>query len=493
MTLAELPVLLALGVVGVTSVALLVYGLNLLYLSWLSLRLTYRAPRLVAEGEEPEVTVQLPIYNERYVAERVIDAAAGIEWPATRLLVQVLDDSDDDTVGIIGARVAEWQARGIRMEHVRRPVRTGYKAGALAHGTNLTSAPFLAVFDSDFVPPADFLRRTIGAFADPQVGFVQARWGHLNETYSWLTRLQSLTIDFHFLVEQPVRSRGGYFTNFTGTAGVWRRKAITAAGGWSAATLTEDLDLSYRAQLAGWRSFYVEDLVVPQELPVAANAYREQQTRWATGSFQCAWRLLGSVVRKAPRPWQAVVHLLAYAVPVLMLTQLACYPVLLYARIGRDPIVDFVQLPLAINLISLAPSIAFTVAQVRRGRRWWHGVPSLLCQIVGAGMSLTIWRALLRSMRPGGEFKRTPKYRIEHSGQAWLDAAYRAPLDPLWLLELTFGAGGLVVGAAAAFNGEYLMAAYAAVIATGFIYVAGASFLQAMESLIVGRRDERTA
>jgi len=490
---SESVVLLALAVVAVTSVILFIYGLNLLYLSWLSLRLPYRAPRRVAIGEEPEVTVQLPVYNERYVAERVIDAAARIEWPASKLLIQVLDDSDDDTVGIVAARVAWWSLRGVRMVHVRRPVRTGYKAGALAHGTGLTTAPFLAVFDSDFVPPADFLRRTVGAFADARVGFVQARWGHLNERYSWLTRLQALSIDFHFLVEQAVRSRGGYFTNFTGTAGVWRREAITAAGGWSAATLTEDLDLSYRAQLAGWSSFYVEDLVVPQELPVAANAYRAQQSRWATGSFQCAWRLLGPVVKTAPRPWQAVVHLLSYGVPVLMLAQLACYPILLAARVNHDGLVDFVRLPLAINLISLAPSVAFTVAQVRLGRRWWHGAPSLLCQVIGAGLSLTIWRALLRSTRAGGEFKRTPKYRIESPGQDWLEATYRTPLDRIWLLEFAFGLAGLAVGVEAVALGEYLMAAYATLIAGGFLYVAGASFVQAVAAPGSVRRGESAA
>ena len=493
MTPAELPLLVALGVVAVTSVALFAYGLNLLYLSWLSLCLPYRAPLHVGAGDEAEVTVQLPIYNERYVAERVIDAAAGIEWPAEKLLIQVLDDSDDDTVGIVAAKVAAWRDRGVRIVHVRRPLRTGFKAGALAHGTQLTSAPFLAVFDSDFVPPADFLRRTIGAFADPQVGFVQARWGHLNEGYSWLTRLQSLSIDFHFLVEQAVRSRGGYFTNFTGTAGVWRQEAIAAAGGWSAATLTEDLDLSYRAQLEGWTSFYVEDLVVPQELPVAANAYRAQQSRWATGSFQCAWRLLGPVVRKAPRRWQAIVHLLSYGVPVLMLIQLACYPVLLAARVNHDTLVDWVRLPLAINLISLAPSVAFTVAQVRRGRRWWHGLPSLLCQVIGAGMSVTIWRALIRSARPGGEFKRTPKYRIESAGQAWLDTAYHSPLDAVWLIELAFGLGGLGIGIEAALVGEYLMAAYATLLATGFLYVASVSFGQSVEFIAAGSRGNRTA
>ena len=491
MTVAELPVLIALAVVAVTSLALFAYGLNLLYLSWLSLRLPYRAPQAVTAGQEQEVAVQLPVYNERYVAARIIDAAAAIQWPADRFAIQVLDDSDDDTSVIVAARVGAWQARGVRIEHVRRPLRTGYKAGALAHGMTLTEAPFLAVFDSDFVPPPDFLTRTMGAFSDSHVGFVQARWGHLNERYSWLTRLQSLSIDFHFLVEQAVRSRGGYFTNFTGTAGVWRRTAIDAAGGWSAATLTEDLDLSYRAQLAGWTSCYVEDLVVPQELPVAANAYRAQQSRWATGSFQCAWRLLGPVIRTAPRPWQAVIHLLSYGIPVLMLTQLACYPVLLYARMSHDPVADLVRLPLAINVISLAPAVAYTVAQVRRGRVWWHGAPGLLCQVIGAGMSLTITRALWRSLSTGGEFRRTPKYRIEGPGQVWSTATYSSPLDPISLLELAVGAAALAVGLGAALWSEWLMALYAGLIGSGFLYVAGASFAQVFVSVgSIGRRRE---
>src|SRR5207248_10694590 len=253
-------------------------------------------------GTLPSVCIQLPIYNERYVAERVLDAVCAIDWPAGRSEVQVLDDSDDDTVQILAARVAHWRARGIRVAHVRRGSRAGFKAGALAYGLGRTSAELIAIFDADFVPPSDFLRRAAGSLVDPRVAFVQARWGHLDEGYSWFTRLQALFIDFHFLVEQAVRSARGYFVNFTGSAGVWRRQAVDDAGGWSAATLTEDLDLSYRAQLRGWRAVYLEDVVVPQELPVSASAYRAQQSRWATGSFQCVARLLLPVLRSRLSP-----------------------------------------------------------------------------------------------------------------------------------------------------------------------------------------------
>ena len=282
---------ITLGIVAVTSLALFGYGLNLIYLTWRATRLKPRHHPFVAAGSEPNVCVQLPIYNERYVAERVIDAVCAMDWPRDRFEVQVLDDSDDETSAIVSRRVARWRHQGVRVSNVMRGTRQGYKAGALAHGLSLTKAPFIAIFDADFVPPRDFLRRMIGAFENPQVAFAQARWGHLDEGYSWFTRLQALVVDFHFLVEQAVRSSRGYFTNFTGTAGVWRRAAIEDAGGWSAATLTEDLDLSYRAQLRGWRSAYLEDVIVPEELPVSIDAYRRQQSRWATGSFQCAFSL----------------------------------------------------------------------------------------------------------------------------------------------------------------------------------------------------------
>src|SRR5579859_2504855 len=325
------------AVLAVTSVLLLAFGVNLLYLTWRATRLEPARHEPAERGAEPTVCVQIPVYNERYVADRVIDAVCAIEWPAARLEVQVLDDSDDDTASIAAARVARWRKRGLRITHVRRAGRAGFKAGALAAGMKLTTAPFIAIFDADFVAPPDFLRRTMGVFSDPAIGFVQARWGHLDEGYSWFTRLQALAIDFHFLVEQSVRSASGYFTNFTGTAGVWRRAAIDDAGGWSDATLTEDLDLSYRAQLRGWKASYLEDLVVPEELPVSIDAYRRQQSRWATGSFQSAFALIGPVLRSRNRAAvkvQAAAHLLAYGVGPVMLAQLACYPVLL-AGFGR--------------------------------------------------------------------------------------------------------------------------------------------------------------
>src|SRR2546427_11057779 len=434
--------------------------MNLLYLTWRATRLRPARPDPAPQGTEPLVCVQIPIYNERYVAERVIEAVGAIEWPANRLEVQVLDDSDDETAPIVDARVAGWRRRGLEVTQVRRQKRTGFKAGALAHGMTLTQAPFIAIFDADFVPPADFLRRTMGVFADESVGFVQARWGHLDEGYSWFTRLQALAIDFHFLVEQAVRSAAGYFTNFTGTAGVWRRAAIEDSGGWSAATLTEDLDLSYRAQLRGWRAAYLENVIVPEELPVSIDAYRRQQSRWATGSFQCAFSLLGAVLwsrNRAVVKVEAAIHLLAYAVGPLMLIQVACYPLLLVtASHYRLPWPLAYASMLAI-LVGASPWIGFMVAQTRRGRSWWSGAHSILFQVVGAGMSLNTLIALVRATRRGGEFVRTPKHRIVERGQEWRDQEYVRVGDPRAAVEAVLGVAALAIVPAAIAADQWLV------------------------------------
>ncbi len=487
---------ITLGVLATSSFALLCFGANLLYLTWSSTRL--RPPRRasIAIGAEPDVCVQVPIYNERYVAERVIDAVCAMEWPLERLEVQILDDSDDETFAIVSRRAAHWRRKGVRVAHVRRGTREGFKAGALAHGLSLTAAPFIAIFDADFVPPRDFLRRTLAVFDDPRVGFAQARWGHLDEGYSWFTRLQALAIDFHFLVEQAVRSAKGFFTNFTGTAGVWRRLAIEDAGGWSARTLTEDLDLSYRAQLRGWRAAYIEDLVVPEELPVSIDAYRRQQSRWATGSFQSAFNLMVPVLRSSNPlavKFQAFVHLVAYGVGPVMLVQLACYPVLLLTA-PHHPFALPWQVGNASALIvaiGISPWLGFMVAQTRRGRPWWSGAPALLCQVVGAGMSLNTLIALARAMRRGGEFVRTPKYRIVERGQEWRDQAYVRVGDPRAAAEGLLGVASLAVVPAALAASQILVAIYSSLFAVGFLAVAALSAVELLEVFALRRLGRR--
>ncbi|MEZ4400104.1 MAG: glycosyltransferase [Kofleriaceae bacterium] len=273
----------------------------------------------------PVVTVQLPIFNERAVARRVIAAACRLDWPRDRLEIQVLDDSTDDTRALCAAEVAAQRAAGVDVVHLHRAERVGWKAGALDAGRAVARGELHAVFDADFVPPPDFLRATVGAFADPQVGLVQARWDHLNRDASLLTQLQALLLDGHFAIEQRGRAAAGACFNFNGTAGVWRASAIAAAGGWQADTLTEDLDLSYRAALAGWRFVYAADVRAPAELPADLLAFKAQQFRWAKGSIECARKLAAPTVR-ARWPWrhrlEALFHLthnLPYLLTLVML------------------------------------------------------------------------------------------------------------------------------------------------------------------------------
>ncbi|MFQ5720351.1 MAG: cellulose synthase family protein, partial [Acidobacteriota bacterium] len=273
--------------------ALSLYGIHRWFLLWFARRPMAgpdRSPR--AGGPVPWVTVQLPVFNERLVVEGLIDATCAIDWPRDRLEIQVLDDSTDDTADLVAERVRQARAQGFIIHHVRRARRHGYKAGALAAGLTTARGEFIAVFDADFVPPRNFLQATVFEFDDPQVGMVQARWGHLNRRRSWLTRIQAVFLDGHFLVDHVARTRSGCFFNFNGTAGIWRRRCIEDAGGWQADTLTEDLDLSYRAQLRGWRFVYRPDVLAPAELPARMSSFRSQQHRWAKGSIQTARKLL---------------------------------------------------------------------------------------------------------------------------------------------------------------------------------------------------------
>ncbi|NYZ16901.1 glycosyltransferase [Azospirillum sp. RWY-5-1] len=290
-------VLLCMALVAGFSV-LLVFAVNLLVMAVLAHR---HRPPIVAplppEDRLPAVCVQIPAYNERHVIRRAITAAAALDWPADRLSIQILDDSTDDTTAIARAEVERLAADGVDIRLIRRGDRTGYKAGALAHGLTLTGAPFVAVLDADFVPSPDFLRACMAMLlADGRLAFVQTRWGHLNARANLLTRLQALLLDAHFRIEQSARAAAGLILPFNGTGGVWRRAAIEAAGGWEHDTLTEDLDLAVRAHLAGWRGAWRPDVVVPGELPETLTAWRTQQFRWAKGFAQCTRKLL-------PRLW----------------------------------------------------------------------------------------------------------------------------------------------------------------------------------------------
>ncbi|MFP3938936.1 MAG: cellulose synthase family protein [Thermoanaerobaculia bacterium] len=429
---------------------LALFGLHRLRLVWIWWRTRDEEPPAPpAPSAWPRVTVQLPLYNELYVAERLIEAVCRLDYPRDRLEIQVLDDSTDETRDVVARAVARFRAEGLDVHHLHREERTGYKAGALAAGLERATGELVAIFDADFVPAPDFLRRTVPFFADPHrgpgLGMVQARWAHLNRSYSLLTRIQALLLDGHFRIEHAARNRGGCFFNFNGTAGVWRRRAIEDAGGWAADTLTEDLDLSYRAQLAGWRFLYLPDLGVPSELPVDANGFKSQQHRWARGSVQTGRKLLPRILRApvAPRvKLEALVHLtnnLAY--PLMVVLSLLVFPAMVLRRGGGLGEVLLVDLPLFLGA-TVSVLVFYAASQVAGGGRWRRELrflPALLG--LGIGLSVSNARAVLGGLvRRGGAFVRTPKYRIEdrpgiREGLDWRRLRYRAGRSSTVVLE----------------------------------------------------------
>src|SRR3954469_14421358 len=274
-------------------VGLSAYGIHRYFIIYLFLKNRKRAPVPVSRFEQlPKVTVQLPIFNEIYVVQRLLRSVSELDYPRDRLQIQVLDDSTDETRDITAKCTEELRSRGFNVDLIQRVDRTGFKAGALATGLDQAEGEFVCILDADFVPNPDLLMRTVHFFTDPKVGMIQTRWGHLNRGYSLLTRVQAMFLDGHLLLEQTARSRSGRFFNFNGTAGLWRRSCIEDAGGWQHDTLTEDLDLSYRAQLKGWRFIFLADQVTPAELPVDMNGFKSQQHRWTKGSIQTCKKLL---------------------------------------------------------------------------------------------------------------------------------------------------------------------------------------------------------
>lgn len=412
----------------VCSLLLLVYGLNTYVLIHLFLRKREANSSSDAETEAyyaavfedpdqlPYVTTQIPLFNEMNVAERVIRAVAAIEYPKNRHEIQILDDSNDETCALVDRVAAELRAEGHWIEVIRRHNREGYKAGALENGMARSKGRFIAIFDSDFIPPKNFLQRTLPhLWADELCGLVQARWDHINQKDSWLTRAQAMGIDGHFVVEQTARNRNGLFMNFCGTAGVWRRSAIEDAGGWQHNTVTEDLDLSYRSQLRGWRFHYLPDLLVPAELPPTYSAFKSQQYRWAKGTIQTARKLLPKVWA-APIPLfkklQATIHLTHYGLHLQMaILALLVLPLMLSFRNG----IALYQSMLFLGLLvpaALGPSLGYVVCQYYGHPRDWGSrllrLPFLL--VLGFGICISNAKAVCEGMfGSDNTFIRTPK------------------------------------------------------------------------------------
>ncbi len=466
-------------------------GLILAGLHRLRLLLALRNPQLPLELHEtgsplPRVTVQLPVHNERHVIARLIRAVAAMDYPRELLEIQVLDDSTDSTRDIAEECAALMRGRGIDVRVLHRDARAGYKAGALGAGLAQAKGDLIAVFDADFVPASDFLLRAVPAFRDPRVGMAQARWTHLNERDSLLTRVQALFLDAHFQVEHRARSASGDLFNFNGTAGVWRRRAIEEAGGWQHDTLTEDLDLSYRAQLRGWRFVYLEALHVPAELPADMNAFKGQQYRWAKGSIQTARKLLPSVLAGNigfGRKLEAAFHLLANVTyPLALIPALLMLPLMWPS--GHGPASVPWAAFLGMFLLSTGAFVSFFVAGLLRsgpasvGR--WLALPAVL--MVGMGMSLQNTRAVIAGLfSRGGEFHRTPKFGGEGRRAGWKSGGYRARAD-LW------GAAELLLACYFAFCATQAVALerleavpFLALFTLGFAYVGGLTVAQAIQ------------
>jgi cellulose synthase/poly-beta-1,6-N-acetylglucosamine synthase-like glycosyltransferase len=424
-------------------VALLsLYGFNNLLLTGVFLRRRHNQvdPRAGVTRDwllkAPRVTVQLPIYNELHTVERLLNAVSGLDYPRDRLEIQLLDDSTDATRQVAARIVARLRRRGINVVHITRANRVGYKAGALAEGLSSAQGELIAIFDADFVPPADFLKRVVPRFRDPMVGCVQTRWGHLNRDYSRFTQVQALGVDGHFVVEQTARSRAGLFINFNGTAGVWRRSCIEDAGGWEGDTLTEDLDLSYRAQLCGWRILYLPDVVVPAELPAQISAFKRQQARWAQGSIQTALKLLGPLLRSGqPRrvKLEGLIHLTGYLVHPLMLLMILLTLPMSYSHSWMLAVVPWLMVAAA------GPPLMYTVGALADGDGWRQRLRVLpLLVLLGMGLALSNTRAVLKALLGSRQgFQRTPKFALRHPQDSWVNSRYALRGDGLIWGELT--------------------------------------------------------
>ncbi len=400
----------------------------LLYRYWRTHHIKAKTPSI---DSFPAVTVQLPLYNEQYVATRLIDAVAKLDYPKDKLLIQVLDDSTDNTAQIVERYLAKLEKQGFHVQHIRRPQRTGYKAGALAYGMASIQHDYIAIFDADFIPPTDFLKQTIPHLVhNSQIGVVQTRWGHLNSDDNWLTRSQTLSIDAHFIVEQTARNRSGWLIPFNGTGGVWRRECIESAGGWSDDTLTEDLDLSYRAQIKGWQSLFLPDIEVPGEIPPQLAAYKQQQSRWAMGNTQCLMKLAEPILvakLSLSQKIMAIQHLCQYLPHPLMLMLLLLTPPLLLTHSLAD-------MPLApLGIVGLAPPLMYIVSQMRLHDNWFSRLkafPALL--LIGTGISLSNTLAVIGAIiGTKVEFRRTPKFVDD-----WAENHYALQGDLTIWLEL---------------------------------------------------------
>ena len=406
-------------------VGLTLFGLHRFYIVWLFWKHYRRPPRPAARfAELPFVTVQLPVFNEMHVVRRLVESVAALDYPRHLLQIQILDDSTDETVAICQEEEAKLRAEGFDVTHIHRTNREGFKAGAMENGLRTASGEYVFILDADFIPPPGVLKEMIHYFTDPRIGLVQSRWGHLNRDYSLLTKVQAMFLDGHLVVEQVARSRAGRFFNFNGTAGIWRKSAIVDAGGWEHDTLTEDLDLSYRAQMKGWKFVFLCDLITPAELPVDVNGFKTQQHRWTKGSIQTCKKMLGPVWRSRQPlaiKLEATVHLGINFMNLLLL----CQCVVAWPGMGQQFSLGghrFLLLDLPVFILStVSVALFYLSSQMAAYPRHWlrHMLyyPMLIAVLVG--MAVNNGRAVLEALfNKESPFVRTPKFGIEGKKKA---------------------------------------------------------------------------
>ena len=443
------------------------------------------------------VTIQLPLYNEKYVSSRLIDAVCNMDYPKDRLEIQVLDDSEDESREAVLASVQKKRLKGFNIHHISRQDRSGFKAGALRMGMRYAKGEFIAIFDADFVPPPEFLKKSLGYFSDSRVGLVQSRWGHMNENYSTLTGAQALSLDLHFLIEQNAKNSTHLFINFNGTAGVWRTSCIKDAGGWHTGTLVEDMDLSFRAQMKGWRLLFDKDIVVSGELPVQMNAAKRQQFRWAKGTTQLALKLLGELLLSKRIPvdtkFQAFIQLTRHVIYPMFLAQFILFPILLNTdntpyRVALSPYLGL------FFYVLLGPAAYMYIIWRLWPKRWaskarQYWILLFFATGISVNNTIAVFDAILSKKN---EFLRTPKFGIVKRSDRWRDKDYVLPFNRTTLLEIFFSLYGCLSAFICIYSGSISFLPIILLQTIGLIYVTYLSIVDSRRKLPImseGRRE----
>jgi len=478
----------------IVLIAVFIYASHRYYMVYLYYKYQKNPPVIKKKFNKlPRVTIQLPVYNEMYVVRRLIEAACNIDYPKELLDIQVLDDSTDETVEVARRCVEEYRKKGFDIHHIHRKNREGFKSGALANGMKSAKGEFIAIFDADFVPDRDFLKKTIHYFTDEKVGMVQTRWTYLNSKYSLITKIQSILLDGHFVIEHTARNWSGRFFNFNGTAGIWRKRAIESAGGWQHDTLTEDLDISYRAQMIGWKFIFLKDETTPSEIPVEVNGFKSQQHRWAKGSIQTAKKLLPTIL-KSDLPLkvkiEAFFHLTNNTAYLLMLLlSIMIYP----SMVARINIGWFQMLVTDVPFLLVATvgiSFFYICSQKEAYKNWWTRLIYLpMLMSLGIGLSVNNAKAVLEALfNKQTEFRRTPKYKIEAKRDRWWNKKYRVGLSLTVIVEILLGLYFTFNIYFALVNKIYVSIPFLMIFQVGFLYIAFLSIIQVILGGIASSR-----